>query len=67
VAVLTLNEDQSKAIRLAAMSAFAFWVCSQIADSTIVQGVWHQLTILAVAAGAVRICALEGAKRTRES
>jgi hypothetical protein len=65
--MFNLNEEQRRVFRVAAVFAFAFWLCNQIADSTLAERVWHQLGILAVGIGAVRGCALEGAKHTRAS
>jgi hypothetical protein len=59
--MFNLNEEQRRVFRVAAVFAFAFWLCNQIADSTLAERVWHQLGILAVGNGAVRACALEGA------
>jgi hypothetical protein len=64
-AMFNLDERQWRIIRYTAASAFAFWLFSQIADSSFLERLWSQLAILTVAAGAIRVLML-GAK-TRSS
>jgi hypothetical protein len=63
--MFSLDASQWKAIRLTAVSAFGFWLFSQIADSSFLERLWSQLAILTLAAGAIRVLML-GAK-TRSS
>ena len=61
--MFALNEEQRRIVRLTVASAFAFWLCNQIADSTLAERVWHQLSLLTLGFGAVRVCVLEAAKK----
>lgn len=63
--MFTPNEEQRRILRGTVTWAFIFWLCNQIADSTLAERVWHQLSVLALGVGAVRVCALEAGKRTR--
>lgn len=63
--MFTPDEQQRSILRVTILSAFVFWLCNQIADSTLAERVWHQLAVLTVGAGIVRVCALEAAKRIR--
>jgi hypothetical protein len=51
-------------MRVGVLSAFAFWLCNQIADSSLLERVWFQLAVLSLGAGIVRVCTLEAAKTT---
>lgn len=61
--MFTLDEQQRGVVHTTILLAFAFWLCNQVADSTLMERVWHQLSLLTLGAGVVRVCALEGAKR----
>lgn len=60
--MFNLDDNQRKVLQMTAVSAGAFWLCNQIADSTLMERVWHQLTVLTLGVGALRVWVLEGAK-----
>jgi hypothetical protein len=60
--MFNLNENQRKILLATAVSAGAFWLANQIADSTIMERVWGQLAILTLCLGAMRVWVLEAAK-----
>jgi hypothetical protein len=63
--MFNLDESQWRVIRFTAASAFAFWLFSQIADTSLVERFANQIAIFTIGAGAIRIWMLEGAKPTR--
>ena len=63
--MFNIDERQWRVIRVAAGSAFACWLCSQIADSSMFERLWNQAAVLALGAGALRVWILEGAKTKR--
>jgi hypothetical protein len=62
--MFSLNEQQQRTLRAALLSAFAFWLCNQIADSSLLERFWFQFAVLTFGAGIVRVCTLEAAKAT---
>ncbi|MGH9309181.1 MAG: hypothetical protein ACRD1U_07395 [Vicinamibacterales bacterium] len=60
--MVNLDESQRQVIRFTLGVAFGTWLCSQIADSSLVGRFWSQLSLLAIGAGALRIWLLEIAK-----
>jgi hypothetical protein len=61
--MFNLDTSQRKILRITAVAAGALWLCSQIADSILMERVWHQLTILTLCVGALRVWGLGAAKR----
>jgi len=60
--MFNLDGSQWRIVRFTAGSAFAFWLFSQIADSSVFERLWHQVAVLTLGAGAIRVWVLEGAK-----
>jgi hypothetical protein len=60
--MFNLDDNQRTVLRVTAVSAGAFWLCNQIADSTSMERLWHQLTILTLCIGGLRVWVLEVAK-----
>jgi len=60
--MFNIDESQARILRFTVGSAFAFWLFSQIADSSLFERLWNQAAILTMGAGAVRVWMLEGAK-----
>lgn len=60
--MFNLDERQLRVLGRTAVVAGAFWLCNQIADSSVMERVWHQLSILALSLGALRVWVLEAAK-----
>jgi hypothetical protein len=52
--MFNLDEHQRRILRVTALSAFGFWLCNQIADSTLAEWLWHQLSIVTLAVGTDR-------------
>jgi hypothetical protein len=63
--MFNLDESQWGVIRFTAVSAFAFWLFSQIADTGLVERLCNQVAVLTMGAGAIRIWMLEVAKPKR--
>lgn len=61
--MFNLDERQWKVIRFTVASAFACWLLSQIADSSLFERLWNQVAVIALGAGAVRVWMFEDAKR----
>lgn len=60
--MFNLDEKQLRVLGRTAVAAGAFWLFNQIADSSLGERVWHQLSILALSLGALRVWVLEAAK-----
>jgi hypothetical protein len=60
--MFNLDDRQRRVIGVTAVSAVAFWLCNQIADTKWMQQVWFVLGIAAVCLGAARVRVLEAAK-----
>ena len=60
--MFNLDEKQLQVLGRTAVVAGAFWLFNQIADSSLMERVWHQLSILALCLGAFRVWVLEAAK-----
>ena len=60
--MFNLVVSQLRVLGRTAVVAGAFWLFNQIADSSPMARVWHQLSIVALALGALRVWVLEGAK-----
>jgi hypothetical protein len=60
--MFNIDEQQSRVIRMTVGAAFACWLATQIADTSLVERIWNQLAVLTLGAGALRVWVLEGAK-----
>jgi hypothetical protein len=63
-AMFNINENQWRIIQSTVGSAFAFWLFSQIADTSFFERLWNQAAILMLGAGVIRVWMLESAKPT---
>jgi hypothetical protein len=60
--MFNLDASQWRIIRFTVGSACAFWLFSQIADSSLFERLWNQAAVLTLGAGGIRVWMLEGAK-----
>ena len=65
--MFNLNADQGRIVRTTATVAGGFWLCNQIADTSLMERVWHQLTLLTLGIGALRVWRLEASKPSHET
>lgn len=61
--MFNLDNHQRRVVRITVVSAGALWICNQIVDSTVVERMLHQLTVLTLCVGALRVWVLEAVKR----
>lgn len=65
--MFNLDATQGRAIRMTVALAGACWLCNQIADSSLMERIWHQLSVVVLGVGAMRVWLLEAAKPRQSS